>query len=144
MKIKQYPSVTGTQMEALKRFISVSKDISDFGKKAVIYLLNQSENLSLPVRMSMPGKIGREVQNGVHAMCSANCRTQIGFFFDGMGTQMHLCHHGGLFDENGEFNPGLDGSTIWVSVDWYDKNSKTIKFNKAKISRIRLFDCRDL
>ena len=135
---RYHPSVSYAQMEALKLFISVSGDISDFAKKAVIFLLSQTENLSLPVHLCIPGKLGREVQNGVHYMRSINGKMHICYFLRGMRTHMDIQHHCGLYDKSGRFNSNLKGSTIWVSVELYDDNSKEIAFNKKEIEKVYL------
>ncbi len=112
-----------SQMKALQRFIMESHDASDFAKKAILFALRHTNNLTEPICLSLPPlfdeKLAGEVQDGVHDMLSCNGTTRIDLFLKGMGTKMAMSHHCGVYTCRG-FDSKVGGRTIWVSPEYHD------------------------
>lgn len=69
-----------SQIEALKAYIAVSGDASEICKKAVLWLIDQSGNLSKAVRTKMIDQIGEEITRGIGDMNSCGGTTPLGSF----------------------------------------------------------------
>jgi len=141
------PKITDDQMRALEEFVRCSPDANEFGKKAVLYVLRKSENLTKPVCLTLPdGAEGRDwvdgceadqMQNAVHDMRSANGHTHIDLLFYAMGTDFSLSHHGGGYVNN-VFSCEIFGRTIWFSPYCYDDNAEKLKTTIDEIDAIDL------
>jgi hypothetical protein len=83
-------------IEEIKKFVCASPDIRDFGKKAVLHLIDQTKCLSRTVTLVFPppeglvgqaiwekNEFGRQAVFGVHDMCSSGYSTRLGEFLDG-------------------------------------------------------------
>lgn len=121
------PRMTDTQMDALERIILRSADGTEFAKKAIVWLLRQSENLSKPVAACFTYNVYgadkcEEVGRCAHDMGSSGGTTHIWDTFLAIGTMMMLGHHGGVFAQGAD--QILDGGyTIWFSVVAYDREA---------------------
>jgi len=71
-------------VDRLKRHIAASPDASEFCKKAVIHLIDQSRGLTRPVKMLVQSDMERrrDLIVGVHDMCSGGGTTQIDQFLE--------------------------------------------------------------
>ena len=117
--------MTEFQMKALEKFVVASHDGTEFAKKAILFLLRHSENLTKSVSLSAFGPLADEMQDGAHDMNSCNGTTRIDLFFHGMGTEFGLSHHCGAFVGKGIFNNKAQGGrTIWISPFWYDEEAE--------------------
>lgn len=79
---------TDEQMVKIRRYIIKSPDASDFAKKAVLWLLRKSENLTKPVSLSFARRHESctiEVCKGIHDMDSANGQTRLSDFLKELG-----------------------------------------------------------
>ncbi len=121
------PRMSERQMAALERTIMRSNDASEFGKKAIIWLLRQSEHLTKPVAACFTEIVFgedkcKEIQSAAHDMGSSRGTTHIEDFFLALGTPMYLGHHIGVFTQGSD--EILDGGcTIWFSVVYYDREA---------------------
>lgn len=89
--------ITDDQMRTLKQFILNAKDGSAFAKKVLLWLLDQTENLSYPVFLIFDARydLGHDAAQGVHSMVSAGGQTHIQTFMKGLGTPLSITSDGG-------------------------------------------------
>jgi hypothetical protein len=139
--------MTGGQMQALEEYIALSPDGTDFGRKAMIWLLRQSENLTKSVAASFPeqelGSLASEVELTEHNMGSAGGKTHLSRFMRGMGTHVGFSGHYGCL-VIGKMPDPLDfkfpGVTIWISHLFYDRDAHIIPDPKfQEINEIALY-----
>lgn len=137
------PRMTDIQMRALEETIGRSKDATDLAKRAIIWALRQTDNLSQPVALSIPGalhsELAQQMSHGAHDMVSSNCSTHLHTFMHGMGTQMTLMHHMGIMaPKSTPRKVARGGYTIWWAFRFYDRQVKVLKPNLAEILAVRL------
>ena len=128
----QLAAVYVDPLEALERFVGVSRDLSDFAKRALLWLLRESHGLTRAVSLSFPphlGFLGQLAASGVHDAVSANCTTHLNLFLHGMGKRFVVCSHAGGYRNNGEFDSHSGGYTIWVSPIFYDHKAIRLPFD---------------
>ncbi|MFH0780213.1 MAG: hypothetical protein V1928_05185 [Parcubacteria group bacterium] len=129
--------VTDDQMDELKKIIMNSPDGDDFGRKAVCWLLDKSENLTKRVALTFSkefGEQGESASGTAHAFVSANCATRIDLSLEKIGTNFRLIHHGASFNDKNEWDAVYrKGGTIWFSNVWYDQKPEQIFHANAEI-----------
>lgn len=131
--------MTGEQMEALKQFIAASPDATAFGKKTLLWMLEQTACLTVPVRVSFPRteqSRGREAAFSCHDMVSCNLETRLDLFLSRMGTLMYVSNHGGEY-RDGTFHSG-PGYTIWIAPDFYDDSAVPLTLDLQAIEATRI------
>jgi len=89
---KEITPITDQQMESLREFIRRAKDGSEFAKQALLWLLEQTDNLTKPVLLLFDNRCieGRGVARGVHDMVSSEGITHLGNFIQGLSTPMKI------------------------------------------------------
>lgn len=137
------PRMTDKQMRSLEETIGRSKDATDLAKRAIIWALRQTDNLSRPVALSIPGslhaELAQQMSHGAHDMVSSNGSTHLGTFLHGMGTEMYLMHHMGIMaPKTTPRRMARGGYTIWWAFRFYDRQVTVLKPNLAEILAVRL------
>ncbi len=137
------------QIEALKIYIAGSKDASNFGKRLCFWLIDQSNNLTRPVCVSIPkncpgtpkGQIElcEQLLNSIHDMISGGNTTHLNSLLTVASTTFRFSVHGGIYDEQGELN-NFHGYTAWLSPHLYDDKATRLRLDLEKINAIRLAD----
>jgi len=121
----------------LKQFIAKSPDISEWGKKAVLYLINHTDNLSKLVFMMIPRdkkelkKLAEQAAYGVHNMNSSVCKTHLGSFLEEKGIRGHFIGS----------DYGRAFMAIWFtdkSLGFDDGRLELIEFDEETINKIKL------
>jgi len=100
MSTTKTKALTSDQVDKLERFISCSPDATEFAKKALIWMLRQSQGMTKTVCLTFtPDKssLGRQVAHGVHDMRSANGSTFINRFLDELGAPMSFSSRSGYY-----------------------------------------------
>ena len=127
--------MTDAQMSALEQFIVASRNATEFAKKAILFAIRRSENLTKPVSVTvLDPDLASEMQDGAHGMNSVNGSTQIDLFFQGMGTEFCLSHLCGRYTSPGKFDPAAEGRTIWLSHTLYDREAEWVVADPASIN----------
>ncbi|MBI4142468.1 hypothetical protein HY480_01175 [Candidatus Uhrbacteria bacterium] len=135
--------ISATQVEALEACIRASPDASPFAKRVIIWMLRQTERLTIPVALSLPpelyGESARSVAFSAHDMVSANGRTHLDQVLRKGTTQFHLMGHDGQFVFDGYTHSGPTGlpakprpvergwKTLWWSYVWYDHHPRLLR-----------------
>ncbi|TSC81740.1 MAG: hypothetical protein G01um101420_845 [Parcubacteria group bacterium Gr01-1014_20] len=142
------PAITDRQMAALEAIIIKSKDANDFAKRAIIWTLRQTENLTKSVALSLWYKdFGMDqvdaVQDGSHDMNSCNGSTHLYYFFEALATEVGLSEHCGCsvpMREGGNVHINeAAGITIWFSHIFYDPRAiLLVKPSKEDLESIAL------
>lgn len=137
------PRMTNKQMGALEKTIGRSKDATDLAKRAIIWALRQTDNLSKPVALSIPAhlhaELAQQMAHGAHDMVSANGSTDLGTFLNGMGTEMYLMHHIGIMaPKSTQRRLARGGYTIWWAFRFYDRRVTVLRPNLTEILAVRL------
>lgn len=126
------PLISDQQITALEAFIIRSADATPFAKKAILWALRASSNLSTPVALSLWSKdftaqAVADAQDGSHDMHSSNGKTHLNYFFDALQTEFGVSDHCGCFvpmrGVGNIFNCEADGVTLWVSHTFFDDNA---------------------
>src|SRR5690242_12218282 len=93
---------TARQMLALEQRVQSSTDATEFAKKAIIWLIRQSGQLTRRVSLSASpavlGEAAEKIQDAAHAMNSCGASTRIDLLFRAMGTEWGLSHHCGGYN----------------------------------------------
>ena len=119
--------ITNSQILALKKFIALSEDASDFAKKVAIFLIGKSGNLEKFVNMkidTIEKKDQEDIVYGIQNMNSSSNGTRLDLFMSGTGTKLRFYVH---------------GSGICLT-DYKSTKFKEIKFDKKKINAITLHE----
>ncbi len=123
------PRLTDKQMRSLEYLIAVSRGVTGFARRVVIWVLRQTNNLTEPVTLSIPeeflGEPAGQVQDAVHSMCSSGGTTHLTYVFGIAGTEMRLQHHCGRFVDGG-FYPHVEGRTIWCAYEDYSRTARLL------------------
>jgi hypothetical protein len=133
--------INDNQIAALEEFLIASANLkTDFAKKAVIWLLRQTNRLADEICVSFPKEIGdraREVGFGIHDINSCNCSTQISLVLKAMGSHMIFeSHCGGYVDD--EFDAKAGGYTVWIARSYYDHGVPRLELDLEAIEAISL------
>lgn len=88
--------LTDEQMKALKDFILEAKDGREFTKKVVLWLIDQTANLTEPVLLIFDDMLdmGHEAAIGVQRMNSSSGQTHLATFMHGLGTPVRIISDG--------------------------------------------------
>jgi hypothetical protein len=121
-------SVSDAIFDNVKRFVVASEDIDDFGKQAVLYLMDGTRNLSRACCLKADHvKLGQSMAFGVHDMGSLNGRTHLDSFLDAMGIE-------GSFHSRTDSGPRW---VIWFAPDVeYRKDGREIEWNPERIEEL--------
>ncbi len=142
-KSMDFPAMTARQLAALKNFIAVSKDATEFARKAIIWMIDQSDRLTVPVALSIDGShqaLAEEVACGAHDMNSSHASTRIGLFLDGMGSPMFLYSHEGCY-VGSVFDVKAKGLTTWLSPELFSEElfkPEVLSFDIEAIRAVKL------
>ena len=80
-----------SKIEALKKFIAASEDTSELCKKVVLWLIEQSDGLTKPVKTSTTDKrMGQDMAFGVHDMDSSLCSTHLSNYLKQEGIKAYF------------------------------------------------------
>jgi hypothetical protein len=127
------PQITDAQMEDLKRYISASPDACEDTKRILIWMLDQTENFSVPVLLTFPPEfesIGKKAVNDVHWMVSQTMKTRINDFLKGLGMEFPS---GTIHSRSNKFGGGWHG---WIYIG--DGERKSLVFNHDEVQKIVL------
>jgi len=161
--MKQIMPVSDSRVQFLRELIARSKDVYDFTKKALIFLVDQSENLSKPVHMCIVDeKIGEEIAEGVREMINDKGNTKLNFYLKKMGTPMMFSAHCGRYADTPCAHPareegkpcpvcggpyrrlftGIGGYTIWIAPGNYGQGktegTEEVEFDQSVIDAVAL------
>lgn len=124
--------ISDGQMRALQNFISASRDATPFAKRAILYAMAQSKNLTERVSLSVKaGMEASELLDGASRVNSSLCSTNINLFLEGMGTEFGLSEHFGIYVKPGVFDSSIGGATIWISPFFYDHGAQNFDYVKV-------------
>lgn len=124
-RIIQHPhsvGITDEQMMELKKIIIASEANSAFGKRALCWLLDKSENLSKPVGLTFDDQFHKQAQSAadsVHDMNSANGTTFIYKKLAEFNSNVKFSFHCGSY-VNGKYDFLTNGYIVWLSPTNYD------------------------
>lgn len=155
--------ITDNQVDAIKYFIILSQrkhQQKHFIRRILMYLLDQSANLSKPVCMSVveSDELPYDVVNGLYSdygmFMAVSGGTMLNNVVEATGSEFQFsCHFGSmdgkrLSNENQfSFREGVDKAryTFWLSPEQYDKEAEQIPFSLQAVLDTRLnlkcFDC---
>lgn len=121
--------ITDRQRRAIELMIATSPDATPEAKKAIIWLLRKTNNLSQNVRANFTSEEeGKVIANCVHAMLSSNARTHLGERLVLLGVKLFIAQ-----------SQDFRGSTIYISTDErYDHDALSIPVNMDDIQAVNL------
>lgn len=125
--MKKPEFLTDEQMKELERFVCDRERISDFAKKAIIWLLRQSENLTKEVSLKFP-ESPKRVRNLGRAFAFAAHDISLNNLIKEMGGSMVL------YGYNSE-TAGLGAS---LAFKYYSKGEETLLLDINEIKAINL------
>lgn len=140
--IKKLKRITNLQMELLEKYIAMSRDCNEFGKKALIWMLRRTKNLTVPVSLSLTpkhGKLVEEFSRGTRYINSASGSTHIWLLLRLIGSPMIFTEHCGCYFE-GEFIYTAKAYTVWISPNLYSDKTEKLQPDIAGIKAIKLPD----
>ena len=118
--------------------ISRSPDArSEFGKKAVLWLLDKSEGMTKAVALVFPEsliEIGIQASFSLHDMNSGNCKTKLNIFLESFGISWWFSTHCGQFSQSGRH--GDDGVTLWLAEKLYSRDAEFTIVDQQVIEEI--------
>lgn len=134
-KKKALKPVTKEKLEVLKRLIVASDDASDFCKRALIWLIDQTDGLTREVEMWVEDSIFRgEVLRGIHDMTSSLGRTKL-----------HIHMHNGMFVaawpgkyEGRRVNTKAAGCVLQIAPHLCDGVENSIELAREEIQAVEL------
>ncbi len=128
-------------MERLKKIISSSLKLNDFVKQTLIWMLEQTENLSKEVFLSFLPRhkdIGEAVAFGVDDVCCGSADSSgVNHLLKEMGISMMFSSCEGYYVEN-YFDPSYSGFTIWISSKEYDHGATKLPLDLEAIKAVKL------
>lgn len=134
---KEIKALSDKQMEELESIVWANDRISIFAKKAIIWLLRQSENLTKEINLKFPKKpkrtfkLGREFAHGAHDIyvdLGEKKRKHLGDIIKQMGGSMVLYGYHGP-------EAGLGAS---LAFDYYSKGEKELPLMLEEIQAVEL------
>lgn len=119
------------QMKALKYLISMSQNMNVFSKKLLFWLLDQTDNLTRPVRINVvPSKCNpslndievRAAHHSFHDIMSSNGSTHFHAVIVAMGATLYISSHGGFFGRSRNDKESGPSKTfaVWIAPKHYD------------------------
>jgi hypothetical protein len=135
--------LTKQQMRLLRNKICTSKDATPLAKQTVIWMLEQTQGMTKPVLLSIPGvkyKIGSQVAFGVHDMNSENGETFLHTFLKKLNTKFFFSSFGGtLVSASGKKRESSKAYIILIS-DRYDPTCQEtiLKYDPDAIEAIKI------
>jgi hypothetical protein len=130
--------LTDRQIRALELVIAQSKDATPLCKQAVIWLLRQSEKLSVDVMISFSlDQDSNEIASGVHDMRSCNGTTHLNERIALTGARFWIASGSGNFAAGKPEQAGYH--TVWVSKTRHnDRQAKVVNPDMPAIRKISL------
>jgi hypothetical protein len=129
----EMPQINDDQMEELRRYISASPDATETTKKILLWMLDQTENLSIPVELTFSSALeapGKQVVADVHDMVSVTGKTHIQNFIKSLGLKFPA---GIISSRSRDWGDGWQGR---VSIGEGDR--KILTFNDDEVQKISL------
>ena len=133
--------ITDKQRRALELVVARSVDATELGKKAVIWLLRQSHDVSRNVVATFSAQQGaKQIADSVHDMLSSGGSTHLGERIALMGVRFWISSHGGSFPITDELRSKIEGVyTIWVSSrSRYDHDAEILQVDMNAIQAVSL------
>ena len=119
--------------------ISRSPDArSEFGKKAVLWLLDKSEGMTKAVALVFPEsliEIGIQASFSLHDMNSGNCKTKLNIFLESFGISWWFSTHCGQFSK-GQKERQEGGVTLWLATKLYSRDAEFTTVDQQVIEEI--------
>ena len=133
-------AVSRSQMESLEKAIS-SSSFTEFAKKALIWMLEKSENLTKQISLSFPpahSRLGRQVAFGIHNVCGSGGHSiRINDLMKRIGTPMFFSSHGGHYVGD-RFNARTGGFTAWLAIRAYSDEAEKLPLNIDEIKAMKI------
>ncbi len=136
---------TKEQLIALKFLIFKSKDANEFAKKICFCLINQTNFLKRPVRISFRESeefpadfMMKEVISSTDFLYSSNGQTHINTVLHAMGSNFCFTHKNGYYDDSGNWHGGGKTWTVYLSHKYYEDKAFQVKATKKEIEGIDL------
>ena len=139
---------TDSQIAALKWLILKSQDGTDLAKRAIWYLIDQSNGFQDEVCFSLEadreGFTGTEITKmafAIEGMLSGNCSTHLDEILEAMVTGFSVSVHSGKFLSVPGDNPlDLTRYTFWLSRKLYSQEAKLIRVTRPGLESIDLVE----
>lgn len=135
------PQMSSEQMAALEELVLWSRDLTEFAKRLVLYMLRQTNNLRTAVCMSIPETpdddpemetLDQQAGLSIYATRGYGHTTLFPLVLQAMGTDADISPHCGMY-VNGQYDLKANGWTIWISPFVYGhgsyKNYKHLPFD---------------
>lgn len=123
--------VTRSQILALEYLLSQSRDLSEFGRRFCVWMVEQTKGLKKNICVDIPGdfsaKLVEEISEGVHDICSSGGTTHIDEVLQSMGTQKVFT-----------FQASAGGGwKVWLSSFAWDEQAIRIPFDLEAINSLK-------
>ncbi|OGZ79362.1 MAG: hypothetical protein A2528_01015 [Candidatus Staskawiczbacteria bacterium RIFOXYD2_FULL_37_9] len=100
-------------MEFLEYLIWQSKDADDVTRKLLIWLLRQTDQLTMQVFVNCPSEICKKVSRKLHDMHSCGGTTHLDTLFEAAGSAMSPKLYNGTYNSDGSF-VGSNGFAVFI------------------------------
>jgi hypothetical protein len=129
------PRINAKQVEFLEYLIWRSRDASDVVRKLLIWLLRQTNRLTMCVFVNCPPEICKEVSYGLHDMCSCGGTTHLDAVFNAAGSAISPALYNGTYTDDGRLvNSG--GFAVFIHNRKSRASSRRVECDMSAINAI--------